>query len=68
MFLGHLEKRGQDVTENYKNIFEGIGCLPGPVDRKVQPVIHLPWNAPVKLRPLVKKNFRAWKLKESLSE
>ena len=50
-----------DLTVQYKDVFEGIGCLPGKhkmhLDKKVQPVVHPPRKIPIKLKEKVKEEL-----------
>jgi len=44
----------EDIINKYKNVFEGLGCLPGEynidIDKSVKPVQHMPRRVPVPLK------------------
>lgn len=53
-----LIKRIYQIENNYREIFKGLGCIPGEytikIDKTVQPVIHPPRKVPISLKEKVK--------------
>lgn len=47
-----------DIRKNYSDVFEGLGCLPGKhnikVDPNVHPVVNPPKRIPLAIRDKVK--------------
>lgn len=53
-----------DLLDEYKDVFEGLGDLPGEyhivTDDAVPPVVHPPRRVPVALRNQMKENWMRW--------
>ncbi|XP_062574225.1 uncharacterized protein K02A2.6-like [Saccostrea cucullata] len=49
------------ISQDYQDLFSGLGCLPGTysikVDENIQPVIHPPRKIPIALRDKVKEEL-----------
>ena len=53
-----LKTNKQDIDSSYKDLFEGLGCMPDTysikVDPSVKPVIHPPRKVPISMKEKVK--------------
>lgn len=51
------------ITNEYSDVFEGIGCMPGEykieIDSSITPVVHAPRKVPVALRDSIKQKLDA---------
>ena len=50
----------EEILKEYEDVFDGIGCLEGTyqikIDHSVTPVVHPPRKIPLTLREKVKEN------------
>ena len=63
-YVGALGAKGwlkEEIIEEYRDVFDGLGCLEGTysivIDDSVQPVIHPPRKVPVSLRDQIKDHL-----------
>ena len=59
------EGMAQKMYEQYSDLFQGLGCLPGEhtikVDSSISPVVHPPQKVPVSLKEKSKKSLIRWR-------
>lgn len=52
----------EGIFHNYRDVFEGLGCMPGEykieLDSSIKPVVHAPRKMPVALKDNIKKKTR----------
>lgn len=55
-----LDKSGSRIKE-FRDVFEGIGCLPGEyeirVDKQIKPVVYTPRKVPMPIKDRVKEKL-----------
>ena len=60
--IERLDSVGVEITEEYADSFNGLGCLPGEYkikpDPSVPPVVHAPRKVPVALHERVRKELQ----------
>lgn len=55
----NVEKKDQtDILREYKDVFTGLGCVPGLHHIQLNPVIHAPWKVPIALKDRVKMELK----------
>ncbi|PFX34826.1 Uncharacterized protein K02A2.6 [Stylophora pistillata] len=57
----HVKCPKASLLEEYEDVFDGLGALPGAykiaIDEQAQPVVHAPRRVPVALRPRIKNKL-----------
>ena len=57
----HVKCPKASLLEEYEDVFDGLGALPGTykiaIDEQAQPVVHAPRRVPVALRPCIKNKL-----------
>ena len=57
----HVQCPNASLLEEYDDVFNGLGALPGAykvaIDEQAQPVVHAPRRVPVALRPRIKNKL-----------
>ena len=65
------DSNGDTLIREYRDVFEGLGCLPGEyqieIDSKVSPVQHAPRRAPVALKAKLKEKLHELESREIIT-
>jgi len=66
-----LDSNGEALIQDYSDVFDGLGCLPGEyhieVDPSVSPVQHVPRQAPVALKAKLKEKLQDLETREIIA-
>ncbi|XP_045541431.1 uncharacterized protein LOC123722914 [Papilio machaon] len=62
----------EKILHEYKDVFEGLGCMPGEykiaIDKSVRPVVHAPRKLPVAIKEKVKNKLNEMEMQKIISK
>ena len=62
--LNNKPMEKEKILHEYRDVFEGLGCLPGEynitVDQSYTPVVHAPRRLPIAIPTYVRLSKKSW--------